>query len=144
MKELTQEQIEKATKAAWEADGGHWADAVGSVKENWRKSIRAAAPYLQMPADMVTAEEIDRIMCGVTILKASHQGMRAIIDDLLLRRNAQLLPKEEDPRVEAAAIALFKRQNNIMDWDEMDGVIRVRYRKDATVVLEALDAMEAK
>lgn len=94
MKELTKEQIEKAKNVGLNAAF----DSGKRGHEFYLEYLRAAAPYLQMPADMVTAEEIDRIMCGVTILKASHQGMRAIIDDLLSRRNAQLLPKEEDPR----------------------------------------------
>lgn len=73
--QLTDEQIEAAAKAMYEASmsvfdlprdtgGCHhtlatWKQVPGHAKERFRHQVRAAAPFLQMPWEMPTMQELE-------------------------------------------------------------------------------------
>ena len=95
---LTEEQIEAAAKAAYNArvnDPDGWSNLGTSqttAKDYWRKAVTAAAPFLQFPLEPPTDEE------GARALPCSL-NTRSTLEDFVNRRNAARLPKT-DPRRE--------------------------------------------
>jgi hypothetical protein len=77
MTELTEQQIEQAIAAF-----GNYAVA---------ERMRRAAPFLQLPWDEPTEEEIDN---------AGRRGIESALREFVRRRNAALQPKPVDPRRE--------------------------------------------
>ena len=97
MKELklTDEQLEQAFNAAWEA-GEYTTEEVTEerIRENFRTVIRAAAPYLQAPWEPPTVEEED---ISYNLWQTPSVSCKMLLADFINRRNAALLPKPVDP-----------------------------------------------
>lgn len=96
MADLTQEQVERAAKAAHDAfmeDGQPigYDKLAQTLREPYRSCVRAAAPFLQLPWDEPTLEEASKA-------NQCMDGQSAIFD-FIRRRNAALLPKPVDPRL---------------------------------------------
>lgn len=92
MAELTQEQVERAARQLIRISAaGTWEEASPAYRHVLELSVRAAAPFLQLPWDTPTIEE-------ATKANWCMDGQSAIFD-FLRRRNAALMPKPVDPRV---------------------------------------------
>lgn len=89
MAELTQDQVERAHMAL---NGG-----AGDI-DLIHKSLHAAAPFLQLPWDEPTPEEMAAI-------DRDWIGFAEFVREFVRRRNAALLPEPVDPR-----IAIVKHQ----------------------------------
>lgn len=103
MAELTHEQVERAAKAHFDCDSmPAWDRASEQTKGAWRKAIRAAAPFLQLPWDTPTIEE-------ATKANQCMDGQSAIFDFLRYRNAAIMVPKPVDPRKARAVELLLSR-----------------------------------
>lgn len=105
--ELTNEQVEQAVEAArntrtpvlsWSGSGSE------NGLELWRNTMRAAAPFLQLPWDEPTEDEL-LMLCGTG---GGYHSRTAIIE-FVRRRNAALATKPVDPRIEKVKAVLAKR-----------------------------------
>ena len=96
MAELTQEQIKQASEAFRAAHGGS-------------SGLLAAAPFLQLRLDEPTQEELQRFAHEYRNLgwtACDLTAARVALGALFERRNAALLPKPVDPRLEKIRSAL--------------------------------------
>lgn len=107
MAELTDDQVEKAVKAA-SATRTSKLSWNGSTGENgidlWRATVRAAAPFLQLPWYEPTREEFSSIHDSSICLYGDGKLCRAVSDALrqfILIRNAAMISKPVDPRIQA-------------------------------------------
>lgn len=110
MAELTDEQVEKAVNIA-SATRTSKLSWNGSTGENgihlWRATMRAAAPFLQLPWDFPTPEEVDAANTKTSRYGLIPRDMAAvIIDRFVSNRNAFLLPKAVDLRKKAVMMLL--------------------------------------
>ena len=115
MAELTAQQIEFAV-AAFENVAGH--AATGELL-SMAERMRRAAPFLQLPWDEPTEEEIDN---------AGRRGIESALREFIRRRNAALQPKPVDPRI---AVIL-----GILDSSASTSDVKA---KEITAALDALD-----
>lgn len=97
MKKPTEEQIDRAETLL---------NGFGLTNRALRQRIAEAAPFLQMPWEPPTKEETERIRdLRITVLSergntTGTEDERDAIADFVERRNADLLPKPVDPRLE--------------------------------------------
>lgn len=144
--ELTDEQVEMAAKTAYgkvnfqefaRADSpDRWENLSEGMRETYRKAMRIGAPFLQIPLDNPTQDEILSIastsnlrISGLSLAPATVQWT---IYQFIMRRNASLLPKPVDPRRAKIARA--------MDGCAFTGPSALDRLTDA--ILAALDAKE--
>lgn len=135
MNRLTDEQIEAAAKAIFLAptEGNENTSSWNfdtlpfAAKDRYRIIARAAAPFLQMPWEIPTSEEmVDGIRNG------SVGGTSEALIQFIKRRNAALLPKPVDPRRAKILAALMEHTPNRT----------LRYEDMADLILATLDAKE--
>lgn len=106
MAELTKEQIESAAQALWQVTLEHrnhcsttskWEEVAEHYKEEWRVWARAAAPFLQLPWDTPTTDEIKEITNQIWHWGSGpHRNFdtaRFVAGQFVDRRNAALVPK---------------------------------------------------
>ena len=113
---LTDEQIEQAALAGLAASTWtgcqNW-QAIGLIgREEWKAFVRAAAPYLQMPWEPPTKEEVLSALATYdnSVVRSGHQSaMTLTLGWLIAARNAALQPKPVDPRRDKITAALCKR-----------------------------------
>jgi len=104
MAELSERQIEQAAKAM---HGSDWERLKPDDKERYRTAARAAAPYLQLPWDEPTYEELDIAVSDARI--GDLASSKDILHEFVRRRNAALQPKPVDPAVEVVSRMLRDR-----------------------------------
>jgi hypothetical protein len=103
MAELTEQQIEQASKASRLAyDESTEVDCIGD-------SLRAAAPYLQLPWEPPMSGEINAIF---DTMRHVDFSTFAVVCEFVRRRNAAFQPKPVDPRREKIIAALDKQYLN--------------------------------
>ena len=128
---LTEEQIEAAAKAAYNArvnDPDGWSNLGTSqttAKDDWRNAVTAAAPFLQYPLEPPTEEDVDRAYAYY-----GGHSMESTLDDFINRRNAARLPKP-DPRREV-----------VMSRLAYAGVPREKLDAATDELLKALDGVK--
>lgn len=125
---LTDEQIVAAAKRIWAASdnsGYKWSEIASEAKVIYMEMARVAAPFLQMPWEMPTEEEV---------AKALHaNGTTEALLQFVQRRNASLIPKPVDPRRE-------KLRSAVNEWRQCEGAYTTSEIVDR--ILAALDAKE--
>jgi hypothetical protein len=109
---LANEQIEAAAKAMRKAD--HCPIDIG----HYRITACAAAPFLQMPWEMPTYEELEMFK--------DFKSAGSALFEFVRRRNAALLPKPVDPRrqriIDALAGDVVTADRILVALDTKDGV----------------------
>lgn len=117
MAELTDEQVDRAAKAHFDCGAiPSWDGASEQTKDAWRKSIRAAAPFLQLPWEPPTFEDINEATYQYGKLSRSGYdtkdnpppntyAMTSALQEFVRRRNAALMPKP-DPRLHKVICAM--------------------------------------
>ena len=129
--EPTQGQIEVAAKAMYAADENcasvidHPTHPYAWVRptvnrDKYRKYARAAAPFLQMPWEEVTAEESETIHRGT-----GHLSVALVIKRFVELRNAALVPKPVDPR---ESIIVHAMCNDLTGLDDVAEAHRIAKR----------------
>ena len=107
MAELTQEQIKQAMWAAHSAaaPGFEWGNLSERDVERYSLAVKAAAPFLQLPWDEPTEDEVTSIYnyCANTI--DGNLTPRCLCE-FVRRRNTALLPKMVDPRIAKLIVIL--------------------------------------
>jgi hypothetical protein len=133
---LTDEQIEAAAKAAWlgrflTPHGVADFDTVSpDMQSGWRRAMRAAAPFLQMPWEMPTQSECELIGRAQDVAEVTvHYAVSSFIN----MRNASLFPKLVDPRRDKLKAA-------VNEWRQCEGAYTTSEIVDR--ILAALDAKE--
>ena len=115
MAELSKQQIEQAAKAMHEARTvsiHFWEHVFASDKERYRKAACAAAPYLQLPWDEPTYQEVvyANTKGGISsYLLVPTDAAETLITRFVNLRNAALQPKPVDPRREKIIDAIHEK-----------------------------------
>jgi hypothetical protein len=120
MAEPTEQQLDQAAAAYGITYGG---DAEGPSDAR-REGLRAAAPFLQLPWEPPTEEEVASLYGHVGIIRI-HDGIR----EFVRHRNDAIQPKPVYPRREAL-IGFLKTDS----WKDM------RWTELADRILAAIDA----
>lgn len=112
--ELTNDQVELAVQA-FVAEFGP-ADSLEGIAEQRKIAMRAAAPFLQLPWDEPSTDELGS--CFTTAYKKdgyspTQMDINFILTWFVRRRNAALAPNPVDPRINAIARVL---QENSPLW----------------------------
>lgn len=145
--ELTKDQIEAAAKAAYKRSRelGHndirlsWENCHDLTRNDWREVAIAAVPFLQMPWDGPTNEEIHDTHLRIRdrFSGIDYYLVTASLSDFVRCRNAALLPKPVDPRREKviAAVDAVKSYHRL-------GEEQLTSAEVADRILAALDAKD--
>lgn len=153
MSKLTDQQIEAAAKDCYEAQflpndyldkkiGSMWDLLADHCKASYRRSVVAAAPFLQLPWDDPTDPENElafyeysRARGGVEIdnhrSDAIDKGVRMALFLFVRTRNANLMPKLLDPRV-----------TMLVDFFSKNHLYKMTIPEFAKEILELLDRKE--
>lgn len=135
MAKLTKNQLSLATKAYYGALPG--TDPAGYHTSSIEKGLEAAAPFLQLPWDEPTDEEIAEIIRQHWHWngrrKHISEVVRFIAGQFVDRRNAAFTPKPADPRREKIIAALRKREFPI----DLENEVRM-----VDNIIDALDAVK--
>lgn len=129
MKELTDEQVERAAKVVCPLN---WDVAGAEEKSAYRDRIQMAAPFLQLPWDEPTEDEVSDIEALIQSTGAPHWFNGDCLKEFVRRRNAALLPKPVDPR---RAVLLKQLSTfNVRDEQELE--------EEVTEILAAMDEVK--
>lgn len=157
MSKLTEEQIEAAAKEGYSAADNQynksgiahrystnhisWNELAEVTKDMWRVAVRYAAPFLQVPWDEPTFEELKKACFDFTYCEnrdSTCMGiplgpMRDAFSKFVSRRNDDLIQKPVDPRREKLlrAVNAIRTHESAYTSSEM-----------VTAILAALDAKE--
>ena len=118
---LTDEQVEKAAQVAFDSDNtvSRWIGAEKATKSFWRNAIRAAAPYLQLPIEPPTEQEIHDATSNFENSKRvgtpNSRAMGLALGWVMAHRNAANFPKP-DPRKEKLG-KLLRAYKTTFDYD---------------------------
>lgn len=124
MAELTQEQIERAAEEYKRIFNGAMCE---------KRSLRAAAPFLQLPWDEPNEREV-RLIADEVLGHGERDSMvREVITAIVRRRNAALMPKPVDPRL-GVIFPLLNEVGTLRPGEDMTAI--------ANRILAALDAVK--
>lgn len=133
MSKLTDKQLELAVKA-FSTDPEVIVQGVWNLKS----CLRNSAPYLQIPWDEPTSEEVIPIYANLYHYKiedvspSSIEGITKAFVEFVRIRNAAILPKLVDPRI-AIVVKVLRGTNNVP---------YLPIEKTAETVLAALDEVK--
>jgi hypothetical protein len=113
MKQLTEEQIEAAAKAAYEVWHGMaylskcpWSENNAEFKERWYVRVRATVPFLQLPWEDITEVERSNWLSYLrrkAVYDVDWEDLGRLLNGFITDRNNKLLPKKPNPVVRQIA-----------------------------------------
>jgi hypothetical protein len=111
MKKLTEEQIDQAVESVMRTAAGPIDLSLARIQ------LRAAAPFLQIPWEFPTTNEIGDAFAKFRreeTLNNSREGFKRALHEFIFTRNAALLPTPVDPRRETVKCVLGKRYSALL------------------------------